>query len=97
MGATMIPIFSSKQASHNREPIELKVLETAIANAVKAFSPNCKPFIGVIVERSAPSSPEDTNWTVKGVRFGTAERETCSAALSVVITRLKREFEIAYS
>jgi hypothetical protein len=96
MGATMIPTSGSMQESQLREPIEVKVLETAIANAVKTFAPNCKPFIGVIVEQSAPSSPDDTNWTVKGIKFGTAEREACSAALSVVVTRLKREFEIAH-
>lgn len=66
----------------------------AIASAVKAFAPDCKPFIGVIVEQRAPNSPDDTNWTIKGIKFGTAERKTCSAALSVVVTRLKREFQI---
>jgi hypothetical protein len=78
-----------------REPIEPKALELAITSAVKKFAPTCEAFVGVIVEQSAPGSPEDANWKVKGIKFGRAEREACNVALSVVVERLKREFELA--
>jgi hypothetical protein len=81
----------------SREPIGPRALEAAIANAVKKFAPACETFVGVIVEQSVPGSPEDANWKVKGIKFGRAEREACSVALSVVVERLGREFELARS
>ncbi len=78
-----------------REPVKCAILETAITNAVKRSNRNCEPFVGVFVERRAPKSPDEPNWAVKGVKFGRAEREQCNAVLSVIIERLKREFEIS--
>jgi hypothetical protein len=91
----MFHFLNSQRLS--REPIEPRALELAITSAVKTFAPCCEPFVGVIVEQSTPSSPNDTNWTIKGVKFGKAEHEPCNAALSVVVERLKREFEITHS
>ena len=94
----MLQILKGPRGSSRlREPIERKALEVAITSAVKSYDPSCAAFVGVIVEQSAPSSPEDTNWTVKGIKFGTAERKTCNAALSVIVERLRREFEIGRS
>jgi hypothetical protein len=45
-------------------------------------------------ERIGRSSSDETNWAVKGVKFGKSEREQCNSALSVIIERLKQEFEI---
>jgi hypothetical protein len=70
-------------------------LEVAIATAVKRSDPSCEPFVGVIVQRSTPRSIDDANWDVRGVKFGKAVRENCNAALSVIVERLKREFEIS--
>lgn len=78
-----------------REPIKCATLEAAIATAVKSSDPSCEAFIGVFVERAAPKSRADTNWTLKGIKFGKAEREPCNAAISVIVERLKREFEIS--
>jgi len=86
--------FARKRRS-NRVQINCEALELAIASAVKGCHPRCEPFIGVFIERFAPKSPEDTNWAVKGIRFGKAERQNCSAALTVIIERLKQEFEIS--
>jgi hypothetical protein len=81
--------------SNTREPIKSAVLEAAIATAVKRSNPDCELFIGVFVERNAPKSSDETNWAIKGIKFGRAERELCNAALSVIVERMKREFEIS--
>jgi hypothetical protein len=81
--------------SSSRAQIKSAVLEDAIATAVKRSNPSCAAFIGVFVKRSARSSRDDANWDVRGVQYGRAERENCNAALSVIVDRLKREFEIS--
>jgi hypothetical protein len=78
-----------------RERIKRASLEDAIAAAVKRSGPSCEPFVGIILERTARSASGDANWAVKGVKFGKSDRERCNSALSVIIERLKREFEIA--
>jgi|ERR1700722_1266756 hypothetical protein len=85
----------TKRFSVTREQIKCTTLESAIATAVKTSDPSCEAFIGVFVERASPKSRAETNWTLKGIKFGKAEREPCNAALSVIIERLKREFEIS--
>jgi hypothetical protein len=62
---------------------------------VQNSDPRCGSFIGVFIERRTPKSRDDTNWTVKGVKFGKAERDNCNTALSIIVERLKREFEIS--
>jgi hypothetical protein len=78
-----------------REPTKRATLEAAITAAVKRSARACEPFVGVLVERIPRDSAGEANWAVKGVRFGKSEREQCSSALSVIIERLKREFELA--
>jgi len=78
-----------------REPIKRAALEAAITVAVKLSNPSCEPFVGVLVERVARNLSGEANWAVKGVKFGKSEREQCNSALTVIIERLRREFEIA--
>jgi hypothetical protein len=52
--------FSKKQA------ISRSTLESAITEAVKKSAPECKNFIGVIVERENPASQSESNWDVRG-------------------------------
>jgi hypothetical protein len=80
---------------NSRVQIKSVALEVAIATAVKRSNPSCQGFIGVFVERSAPKSRDEANWAIKGIKFGKAARENCNAALSVIVDRLKREFEIS--
>ena len=42
-------------------------LGSAITEAVKKSAPECKNFIGVIVERENPASQSESNWDVRGV------------------------------
>lgn len=78
-----------------RKPIARAELEQAIAEVVKAGDAECREFVGVIVQRVAPGSPEGANWAVKGVKFGKANRELCDAALSACVAEKQREFELS--
>jgi hypothetical protein len=91
----MLSLARRRRSVNARDRIKCETLEVAIATAVKKSDPRCEPFVGVVVERREPRSRDDTNWAVRGIRFGKAERENCNAALSVIIERLKREFEIS--
>jgi hypothetical protein len=91
----MISLSRKRPLPDSRGQIKCETLEVAIATAVKRSDPSCEPFIGVFVERRAPKSRGEANWAVRGVKFGKAERENCNAALSVIVDRLKREFEIS--
>jgi hypothetical protein len=91
----MISLARKRRSVSAREQIKCETLEVAIATAVKRSDPRCEPFIGVFIERRAPKSRDETNWAVRGIKFGKAERENCNTALSVIVERLKREFEIS--
>jgi hypothetical protein len=65
-----------------------------IAKTVKDAAPECEAFVGVIVERIVPASLCDVNWALKGLRYGTAEREKCNAAISAIVEQLQQEFII---
>jgi hypothetical protein len=91
----MISLARKPRSVRSREQIKCETLEVAIATAVKRSNPRCEPFIGVFIERRTPTSGDDTNWAVRGIKFGKAERENCNTALSVIVERLKREFEIS--
>jgi hypothetical protein len=95
MTALSLKATSNSTEPVAREPIKRATLEAAITTAVKQSSPGCEPFVGIVVERVARNSSDKANWAVKGVKFGKSEREQCNSALSVIIERLKREFEIA--
>jgi hypothetical protein len=78
-----------------RKPIASKQLEAAITEAVKDNAPGCENFVGVIVQRTAPKSPSDPNWSIKGVRFGVVNREEAGKALSIVVARMQQEFSLS--
>jgi hypothetical protein len=78
-----------------RKPIGPKRLEAAITEAVKDNASGCENFVGVIVQRTAPKSPSDANWSIKGVRFGVVNREEAGRALSIVVARMQQEFSLS--
>jgi hypothetical protein len=78
-----------------RKPIGSQRLEAVITEAVKNPAFGCENFVGVIVQRTAPKSPSDANWSIKGVRFGGVDREEAGKALSVVVTRMQQEFSLS--
>jgi len=66
----------------------------AITAAVRNSDPQCEPFVGVLIEHRAPKSGKDTNWAVKGIRFGKADRDKCSVVLAFVVRKMQGDFEL---
>jgi hypothetical protein len=104
-----IPVKTSEPTSKGREselvvPIKstdtqcligTETLQSAITQAVKEAGPACETFVGVIVQRITPKSRFDTNWAVKGVKFGKADREKANQAVATVVERMQREFRLS--
>ena len=88
--------MSSKkeQLARKRRSITRAALELAITEAVRQSDPQCKGLKGVIIERVVPKSSGGANWAVKGVKYGTAERDRCSAAISSCVQEVQRDFDI---
>jgi hypothetical protein len=78
-----------------RTLITRAALELAIAEAVRNSSPECSAFVGVIVERIVPTSPGSVNWTVKGIKYGKAERDRCHDSVSSCVEERQRDFELS--
>lgn len=78
-----------------RKPITLTDLELAIAKAVRETDTECEALIDVIVERIVPKSRGDVNWSVRGVRYGKADRTRCRAAVAVIVERLQSEYVVS--
>jgi hypothetical protein len=69
-------------------------LESAIAEAVKA-EPDCEAFVGVVVMPKEPKSRFEANWSIKGVKFGKANRDKSSRVLAGIVERMQREFRLS--
>jgi cold shock CspA family protein len=78
-----------------RTLITRAVLESTIAEIVRASDSQCGGLVGVIVERVTPASPGAANWIVKGIKYGKAERDRCSAAISKCVEEGQCDFEIS--
>jgi hypothetical protein len=86
---------TSKKKTHNRTSISLTLLEAKINKAVKAEDA-CGEFVGVIVQRSGEQSiPGKANWTIKGIKFGKADRNKASRAVTAIVERLQLLFDIS--
>jgi hypothetical protein len=83
------------QQRDNRSLIASATLQSAITEAVKTSEPDCKGFVGVIVQQTKPKSRFDTNWAVRGVRFGRADRATVDKTVATIVERMQREFRLS--
>jgi CspA family cold shock protein len=81
-------------AKVKRTPITRAALELAITETIRANDSQCQGLVGVIVERVVPKLPGDANWAVKGIKYGKADRDRCSAALSDCVKQGQQEFEV---
>jgi hypothetical protein len=85
----------TEQLARKRRSITRAALELAIAGAVRQSDPQCKGLKAVIIERVVPKSPGGANWAIKGVKYGRAERDRCSAAISSCVKVVQRDFDIS--
>jgi hypothetical protein len=86
--------FPINRLFDDRSLVSREHLQSAITEAVKKTEPACEAFVGVIVRRETPKSRFDANWSVRGVRFGRADRDKASQALATIVERMRREFSL---
>jgi hypothetical protein len=85
----------SRWGRDHRTPISARELESVIAEAVKTSNPSCKDFIGVVVEQTKPKSRAAANWSLRGIKFGKADRGIANAALATCVQRMQQDFWLA--
>jgi hypothetical protein len=83
--------FLRRKKTRNRNPATRNVLQSAITDAIRKSDPVCEAFIGVVIERTSQPGLA-SNWAIRGVKFGKADREKSSLALKSVVERMQREF-----
>ena len=69
-------------------------LEEEITKAVKADDV-CAAFVGVIVERIHGQSSLESNWAVKGIKFGTADRDKAGHVVEAVVERMQSTYNLS--
>jgi hypothetical protein len=89
-----LSLFAMDRLADNRNAITREAMQAAITLAVKKADPDCKPFIGVIVRRTNPKSSLETNWAIRGIKFGRADRNKAKEAVDIIVQRLQREFKL---
>jgi hypothetical protein len=76
------------RVSKTAEELELTITETVMA------APGCEAFVGVIIQRTTPKSPQDANWELRGIKFGRTDRKIAREALTPIVERMQREFRL---
>jgi hypothetical protein len=89
-----MPSFKRKRKPAGRTRVLRATIEQAITAAVKKSDPLCENFISVWIEPSAQMTIHDANWHIKGIRFGSADREKCGAALKDVVEQMQKKYEL---
>jgi CspA family cold shock protein len=80
--------------SADRKLISRADLEQSLADAVREISPECGAFVGIIVDRILPETAGGINWTIRGVKYGKADRGKCDAALSMWLQKKRQEYTL---
>lgn len=86
--------FPVSKLINDRISLSRASLEAAITEAVKA-SPDCEAFVGVFVMPVKQESRFHTNWSIKGVKFGTTDRDRSSKVLASIVEFMQREFSLS--
>jgi hypothetical protein len=86
---------TEKKPEQQRKPIARADLEQTLTEAVRTSHPEFETFIGVIVERTAPASAGGANWTIRGVKYGKANRDRSGAVLSHCVEEAQQEFVLS--
>jgi CspA family cold shock protein len=69
-------------------------LEQSLTDAVRKISPECGAFAGIIVDRILPETAGGINWTIRGVKYGKADRGKCDAALSMWLQKKRQKYTL---
>jgi hypothetical protein len=79
-----------------RDSISREALQEAITAGVKKADISCTSFIGVIVQRAIAASSLEANWTIRGIKYGRANRDKANAALATIVGRMQHEFSLSH-
>jgi hypothetical protein len=93
--ATPISLLKRWSGGDYRVTITVPELEHTITDAVRKAAPSCEPLVGVIVQKMHPKSRYEPNWTVRGIKFGKADRNATNGALTGVLEKMQKEFRVA--
>ena len=92
MGRGRESLWSLIKPTDDRRLIASETLQSAITKGVQKAEP---AFVDVIIQRVTPKSRFDTNWALRGVKFGRADREKANQAVTTVVERMQREFRLS--
>jgi hypothetical protein len=87
-------MFVTSKKNIEKSSVSRSDLEAVIADAVRKFHPECAKFVGVIVQRT-PQSRFDSNWTIRGVRFGSADRNKSLQAIGRIVELMQQDFVLS--
>jgi hypothetical protein len=89
-----LSLFSMDQPVDNRNLISRDEMQAGITEAVKK-AVDCEAFVGVFVERTTRTSILEANWTVKGIKFGRADRSKAHDAVNRIVERMQCDFNLS--
>ena len=78
----------------DRKSISRADLEQSLTDAVRKIAPECVAFVGIIVDGILPETAGGINWTIRGVKYGKADRGKCDAALSMWLQKKQQEYAL---
>jgi hypothetical protein len=84
----------SESKPNDRQSVTVRALEARIAEAVRAI-PGCEAFVGVVITRIVSKSSHETNWYLRGIKFGKSNRDIASQGLVEIVARAQSEFEVS--
>jgi hypothetical protein len=84
-----------EQSPRIRLPVTCDALQSVIAKAVRDSGRECQDFVGILLEQTVPKSPRDSNWVIKGIKYGKGDRAQCDAAILEIVGQLQQEFVIS--
>ena len=80
---------------HQRASMMQDELQAAIVAAVRETDPACEGLVGVVIERVDRGPETTTNWAVKGVKFGKADRAKAGPILAAIVEGMQQKFDLA--
>jgi hypothetical protein len=90
-----VPSGIKKPPAIRRSLIGSQKLEFAITDAIKKGVPGCESFAGVFVQPTSPKSRFDANWSLRGVKFGGANRAKAAEAIAGIVERMQQEYKLS--
>jgi hypothetical protein len=89
-----VSLITLEKNVQNRTLMSRTALEEEITKAVKADDV-CAAFVGVILERIQGQSSLESNWAVKGIKFGTADRDKAGHVVEAVVERMQSAYNLS--